>query len=231
LEKISSVSEKTWIGKFLQSFLDTLQEANRSHEFLGFYNKGGRKRTILMLGTGAERRAGAIHKTLTTLYGRELNLKPDKKNNIKNEISFDRYSDCIVYKEFGPAWDDWYRGEIYHDAVIEVENNVKEFRGTFCDLLRIQGRHKVGIFYYGNAIDKEAFLSERIKDVTDAMTYFNSKGFAEAEGTEYLVVLLPETLIDKDNFLGLAKKEKGIAWSKPLKDKEVWICMVGLLGR
>ena len=188
--------KESWMDKFVEYLQEVLEDESRSAGFVDRYDGEWKNRTELMLGNGQTRKDGIIYKTLKKLYVRELNLHWDKAKNIKQDIAFERYADCIIYKEFDGQWDDWWRGEAFNDLVIEVENNITEFIGTFSDLLRIQARKKAGIFYYDNKKDKQSFLEERKKGLQQALSYFADKGFIESEGTEYLFVFLPESLKD-----------------------------------
>jgi len=189
---------RQWSEKFVQCFLNIVEAEAKIKDFKNKYNTQLRLRTKLMLGSGADRESGVIYRALTTFYDRKLNRWINKKGNIKQEIVFERYSDCVVYKDFGSDWDDWYKGELYQDMVIEVENDLNEFQGTFCDLLRTQSKKKVGIFYYDISKDKDEFIEEKKNEIRHVLEYFSQKDFLEAEGTEYLFLFLPDNFISME---------------------------------
>ena len=73
---------------------------------------------------------------------------------------------------------------------IEVENDFAELRGTLRDLMQFQARLKVALFY---SHDQPGHRPEVEQAVREVSTCFVSQGFMEAEDTQYLVILAPES--------------------------------------
>jgi len=187
---------KEWSDVFVKHFQESLEIEIKARDFQDEYDTKLGSRTKLMLGSGTYRENGIVYKTLTNFYNRKLNAETNHKKNkekkIKQEIAFERYADCIVYKDFGSNCEAWWQGEQYQDIIIEIENDIKEFSGTFCDLLRNQSKRKVAVFYYNIDQEKNEFIEKKKEKLKHVLTYFSQKGFLESEGTEYLFMFLPD---------------------------------------
>ena len=173
------------IVQFYESFKQVLSERAQKTDFISYYNNDKTRlrdipkrktgATILMLGhNSTDAKDGIIAKTV-----RKINAE---------YVNFENYRyDCLVYRE-----DDWFDGKRYIEMVIEVESNIKEFKGTVSDLLRMQGASKIGIFYFKLSEDKNKFVIDRSTQLAAVLKYFASNDFIEAEGTDYLLIFLPD---------------------------------------
>ena len=99
------------------------------------------------------------------------------------EHSYTRYGDIMVYES------DWYSGKRTNLVVVEVENELDEFKGTISDLLRNQGRYKIGVFY-----QEDRDFESRAAEIREIFGHFAGCGFREAADTRYLIVFGPTAI-------------------------------------
>lgn len=163
---------------FVKKLREVMKERSKEPDFADRYNNKRKTRTELMLGSGESREKSIIYQTLEKYYTEKLTVTVN--------VAFERYCDCIKYGGVEKG-KEWYDGKIYNDVLIEVENEIKEFKGTFLDLLRIQGHKKIAIFYFDEPLD----LEQKKEDLKAVYKYFTGNGFSEAKDTEYLIMFLP----------------------------------------
>jgi hypothetical protein len=182
-------------AQFYESLKQALRERSQEPDFIGYYNNDRSRLkdipktksgvTVLMLGHNSEDAEGSI-------IGRAAQKLKAAYVNFENY----RY-DCLIYKD-----DDWFDGRRYIEIAIEAEREIGEFKGTVSDLLRIQGASKIGIFYFKPSEGKDRFIKDRSVQVADVLKYFAENGFAEAEGTDYLLMFFPDKYEGNiDNFI------------------------------
>ena len=99
------------------------------------------------------------------------------------------------YVDIGCQGEGWREGRTFWKWIVEVENNWKELHGTLLDLSRIQACRKLGVFYRPEPGDVLGPVRDAVVQVFEA---FGKNGFAEATGTRYEVVVLPEVLSADD---------------------------------
>lgn len=87
-------------------------------------------RTDLMLGMSSNRGAGVLPTALRTF------LQLDGSS-----FEYERYVDISVSEG------DWWAGTKVRLGIVEVENDIGEFKGTLSDLLGMQARWKIAVFY------------------------------------------------------------------------------------
>jgi hypothetical protein len=136
-------------------------------------------RTRLMLGTKAGR--GGLMKAAIIAF-----LK--RKGKVAEEWSYHRYMYIIASEG------DWWLGEKIALVIAEVENRIKEFRGTVSDLVRFQAHQKIAVFYEANLTAEK--LQSYETQVREVLGYQFGKGFFEAEDTEYLIVFGPTNITE-----------------------------------
>ena len=174
------------LSEFYSSFLNTAreQESNDSEAFRYQFNnaleyrtaRNCRPRTTLMLGSGGKRRLGLVPQAIMSSW-------PDIDDSL---LSYDRYMDVVAFDG------EWWEGKCVARLVVEIENDMREFKGTVSDLLRYQALLKVAVFF-----DSEAVLKKKqLQDQTMAVfNHFDQHGFCEAADTEYLLVFGPSELV------------------------------------
>lgn len=94
-------------------------------------------------------------------------------------FGYERYVDVLV------SGGDWYAGTMTYPGIVEVENEINEFKGTVSDLLKLQARWKIAIFY------ENPDLERREDEIRAVFANFEGSGFREADQTEYLLILGP----------------------------------------
>ena len=187
--------------EFYNCFIKIIQFEYNSNEvnFRNFYNnerelcnfkiKNKKPRTELMLGSGKSRKNSIMYKTLENYYGQNFD---------NNNCSFDRYADLIYSKQ---SYEYWYKGILFYDLIVEIENNINEYKGTISDLFRIQAKNKVAIFYY-KTIDS---IEQKYKnELPGIFKNIYNEGFSEFCETKYLIIFGPDYW-ENDNKLNLWK--------------------------
>lgn len=106
------------------------------------------------------------------------------------ETSTERYID-VSY-----ATGDWWKGEKYYQLAVEVENDLRELRGTILDLIRFQARMKVAVFYSQEHVDQRRQIEDKLQEVAHN---FTNQGFREATDTGYLIVVAPDRFAEGSN--------------------------------
>ncbi len=97
---------------------------------------------------------------------------------------YERYTDICFQTG------DWWAGEARWEWIAEVENNIAEVAGTVSDLLRIQAKRKLGVFYASDQKNRQKVS----QGVFTAFQAFRKGGFTEPDGTLYEILVLPDTL-------------------------------------
>jgi len=104
---------------------------------------------------------------------------------------------CI---DIGIPSGEWWQGTARWELIVEVENNFAELLGTLADLQNIQAKRKWAFFYHPDLAQASKELLEAVRVGRRA---FDAAELEESPHTRYELVVLPDTLDDREGFRNL----------------------------
>ena len=158
--------------------LDEMEKEFRQgpQAFTSSFNQGGRNRTELMLGTGANRDASLVWRAART--------HAQQKGWVWDDVSFERYHDLLVWRG------NCQQGDQYPELICEVENG-PDILCTMTFLLRTQCPRKSLVMYFDATPDFRDMVE---RDVTSTLSHFHTRGYQESPNTEYVLIFGPRQI-------------------------------------